>query len=159
METNKNGSDLQALAEDTTLNYKEHHLFFEDYYLSKKEFIKSISECHADISLIPEAYTKLNAFIITVIAQIQIKKQFKEINDKKNALFESVNKKKNPLIVINDMTLLFSEVCQICMELELEPKPIIKEDPEEVKFWKDEEHQGLREIKKAFQDILSIKNG
>jgi hypothetical protein len=158
MEQDKVNNTLAAF-DETTLNYKEHHLFFEDYYLLKKEFITKIGECHSDISLIPEAYTKLSSFIISVIAQLQLKVDFTQIQKNKNEVFNLINNKKDPLMIINKMIQVYSDTCKICMDLELEPKPKVIEDSEEVKFWKDEEHRGLREIKKGFADVLSIKNG
>ena len=150
--------DMTKNFEETNLSFKDHQRFFNDYYDFKKQFNKYLLGATFDYSLVEEAYISLFQFINNAIAQITLVKDKKELNEVKNNITNLIVNKKQSL-ALEEMEKLFQEVCDICMKLELEPKPENKEDSEEVKFWKEETHKGLREIKKGFMDVLSIKNG
>lgn len=150
--------DMSKNFEETNLAYKDHQRFFDDYYDFKKLFNKYLLGATFDYSLVEEAYISLFQFINNAIAQITLVKDKNELNKAKTKITNLiVNKKQSE--ALDEMEKLFQEVCDICMLLELEPKPENKQDSEEVKFWKEETHKGLREIKKGFMDVLSIKNG
>lgn len=150
---------IDPMTNDTNLTYKDHQEFFNDYYNYKKTFIQNISGCYIDITLIPETAISLSTFIMSNYAQLQVRLEFSDLEKKQKTIFKMIKDKNKPEKIIEQMKALFSEIILICSNLELEPKPTEEFDTEEVKFWKEETHKGLREIKKGFIDILSIKNG
>ena len=63
-------------------------------------------------------------------------------------------KKNKPVDARNKLEELAEHIFSIFESAELIPKIKKQEEDENAKFWKEEEHKGLREIKKGFYDIL-----
>jgi hypothetical protein len=106
-------------------------------------------------------YDKQKQIILTLLADAQFKECRKAIKiliahtatyirDPKSYL-ERLNKDMNETEIIT----IYSEITKEHSLNELQPKLKVElEEPEDVKFWKEETNKAMREVKKAFMDVI-----
>lgn len=146
---------------DISLEYKNHDVFFNEYFEIRKNLNKAISEFLNNTSKekVKEIIEYLNRFINWSSNYIQ------DIDDKRKKIDEisqmlphhekTINRNSAWSIYdkINDTWDSISKDNQI---YEILPKPHVSDkDLELEEFWRNEESISVREAKKAFVDLLS----
>lgn len=146
-------------SEDISLMFKDHKDFFDGYYDLRTRVNNLLAGFLLDVSLRKDLLK--NLFQLINWASNYIKdlddlrtKYFKLTEIKGEKLNTSEGKKK----FYDDILVIWDVISNDNQLFELLPKPDVKiHDSEEEKFWKEEDHIGLKQIKKGFIDILSIK--
>jgi len=145
------------IEDNTSLEYKDHRDFFEDYFKFRREFILGLSALSFsnDKKGFTELYKSLNALIDwtnNYIFNENIDKLLKELN-KDIIIFNSAN-----TILAKELIVKFRKIIKLINvdheKAEILPKKMIGEISEEDKYYYEEQVHPLKYAKKAFTDLL-----
>jgi hypothetical protein len=134
---------------ETTLEWKSHDYFFQDYYSLKGRYNNIFAKSMIDFKLVPETFAALFEFIGHCKGQILIKMDTKTILKAKDDILGLISSKKY-IKALKSMEDFYEEVIKVCVFLELEPKP--EEKPiDEVRTEKDDK---IRAALQAYKLIM-----
>lgn len=150
---NKEENKPQFEFADASLDFKLHQDFFELLFQYIKDYENAMADTYTDAKAGIKAFKELTKLISFTSPHISHKADIKEIKAKRDAIHEQLKKNK-PVDARNKLEELAEHIFSIFESAELIPKIKKQEEDENAKFWKEEEHKGLREIKKGFYDIL-----
>lgn len=140
---------------DFSLEYKQHEYFFQLLYKYIEEYHTNYAfALTEDITKVTNAITSLNKIISLCSAHLSKKKDIIEFHKEIKLIF-SYLKDKQINKTLSELEKLTAEVFNILESEEIIPKVKIYEDDMD-EFWKNEEHAGVKEMKKAFYDILIL---
>lgn len=156
---NYNKNNMQQLDDELTgsLMFKDHQPFFNQLFEYRGAYLTAYSKALHDRSNINLAFENLMNFVNCAISQILMVEDITELNKKKNKLLDHLSKK-NYGALYGGMDELYIEVSKILQRLGILPDPKVDVETEETKFWRSEEHEGLKNIKKGFMDVLTIRH-
>jgi len=144
--------NLNYSENDKSLQYKDHNEFFEIFFQLRKQFLRDLHEFY-----INQNETTKSVVIGTMLGLIrwtgsQLGKVL-DVNEMRTKVIRLGNSREYPKLYLQ-LDDLFLEISKAHESCELIPKIKIDVEDENAKFWKDEEHRAIREIKKGFYDIL-----
>lgn len=140
------------LAIKTNLQYKEHGNFFNDFFTLRKIAYGHLAETITNPKRFPELYKStliLVEYASSYISDIESIDQDLQDIDK----LTSINKTNE---AIKKVKHLLRKITQEHEASELLPQKKA-EDIKTQKFWREEEHRAIRNMKKAFHDIFFNK--
>ena len=141
----------KSLNEDRVLNYKNQDPFFIDYYKYRAECIESKSlVLKGQKQPIILALAKFLDYTCDYVTDYE--KKFKEIEDLLTEITDGDIELKD---FRERMNKLWLDINKDHVLFEILPKPNYSTETDEIeKFWKEENHKGLRELKKVQSDIF-----
>ena len=158
-----NKPELNFGENDLSLMYKDHKDFFVKMHELRALFVEKIAESTFEVQALKDAYITFNALVDWTSSYID-KSSIKLDKNKKNTEFMDekleeiekliVNGKRKPAKV--ELRLYFRKLNDCFESSELLPKINQQQEDENQKFWKDEEHKAMKEVKKAFYDIMVV---
>ena len=158
MAKTEEAKDMYTVDRDSTLAYKEHGDFFEKFFDARSRYFDLWARSYFEPEHAKEAFILLMKCVNWTTSQIENHITLDEINKKKEEILKEFAG--NKIVAALDlMGEVMAEISSYQQEVEILPKVNYREITEEEKFWMDEEHAGLKEFKKGFMDVLSMKNG
>ena len=145
------------VVEDSSLQYKDHKDFFEEYFKIRSEFVRGLSSLSFSndkqgfVSLF-KSLSNLYDWTNNYIFNEKIPQGLDEIQTKISKFQPNNNiLAKN---IISDFKFILKLINQDHEKAEILPKKMMFELSEEDKFYKEEEKQPLKYAKKAFTDLI-----
>lgn len=148
-------NDTENMAIKTNLQFKEHTHFFDDYFELRKVAFNFLAKAITDDTKIPDLYQSvliLVEYTSTYISNVDFLDE-KVKNIDKLIVLKRKDKNKEAILEIKKLLRLISSEHE---SSELLPQKR-SDDVSTQKFWKEEEHKALRNMKKAFHDIFFLK--
>jgi len=148
---------MRESVEDSSLQYKDHKDFFEEYFKLRIEFVRGLSSLSftndkRGLSLLYKSLDALINWTDNYIFNPEIELKLNELHIKVSN-FNYANTKDAKEIVLK-----FKELNRLINidheKAEILPKKLMEELSEEEKFYKEENNQPLRYAKKAFTDLI-----
>lgn len=160
----QNNNNNPKYRDNTSLEYKNHDEFFDKFYTLRTDLITSIALCNDYLSnnnpKLPSqmnyTITALDTFIIWSYSQLKRGgMDEKQLNKDLNLIRKEILSKDYGRAYDNIKN-IFTQVSEIHEKTELIPRINVTENENE-KFWRDEDNKAMKEIKKAFYDVLLIE--
>lgn len=151
--------------DDISLMYKDHKDFFVKMHDLRAKFVVEIAESSFEPKNLRQAFQTIEALVDWTSSYIQ-KSSIKFNKDKDNiTYFDETLEEVSKEIKMNknneakkNLKNLFRNLNSCFENSELLPKINIGVEDENSKFWREEEHAAMKEIKKAFYDVLVVNN-
>ena len=145
--------------EDIGIFYKDHREFFERFFKLRSDFFENWSMSYLDPEHIPIAFQKFISLINWSSSQTKDYEILSLENRQKvrNRIKTLISQKK-PSEALDVMEEYMDKVSVCQEEVQILPKVQKPEEEDQIeKFWREEKHKGLKNIKKGFIDVLKIQ--
>lgn len=133
-----------------SLEYKNQDPFFIDYYDYRRKALNSKQKV-----LLGER----QEFLLNISSFLDYSVDYIYNYEEKTEMIEELLKKYKSMEngeFRKKINILWKAISADHVKFEILPKPAILEDEEINKYWKDEEHKGIRELKKVTTDIFKF---
>ena len=140
---------------ETSLNFKEHRLFFEKFFELRTAYIISSNDLYTDLKS-KNVITTIGALIALIDWTSSHLSKKLNVPDLKKEIIELGSLSDIRKVYI-ELDRIFQLISNAHEETELLPKINIVQEDYKVKFWKEEDNAGLRELKKAWHDMFLIE--
>jgi hypothetical protein len=138
----------------TSMDFKKQEEFFEAIYTYFKDYQEAYAEFYTDTKKGTPAFKAMVKIISASKAQIAKVTDMEELEDKKSEVLKIIKSDK-PAQARKGLDELSNIVFSAFEKIGI--SPTIHETGDALaNFWKDEEHAGLREMKKAFYDSFML---
>ena len=154
MEINRN----QVLVFDeseTSLNFKEHKLFFEKFFELRTNYILASNMLFSDLTSknVGLVIGSLLSLIDWTTSHLEKKVKVKDLKER----IVTLSRSKDLIKIYQGLDEVFKQISKAHEECELLPKVIVSEEDSKIKFWREEETMSLKELKKAWYDMFLLE--
>ena len=148
--------------DNTNLEYKNHDDFFNRFYQTRWDLINSIVQVSEtinnkiDLKQLEYTIDSLEALILWSYSQLRRGgADLNKIKDMKKEIIKLIGQKKYKT-AIEEIKVLFEYISEIHEKTELIPRISVQEKENE-RFWREEKNKAMKEVKKAFYDVLMVE--
>jgi predicted RNase H-like nuclease (RuvC/YqgF family) len=142
------------VTKDNGLIFKEHREFFINFFQKRDDFLSSFAEAKYDHNELKDTFLILNYLIEATSPYILTKDSKDKIDNCLKEISEILSDKSKHEDCFNKIKDLHREISTLQVRSEILPKPLRELENEQEQFWKGEESRAMREMKKAFYDVV-----
>jgi len=136
------------------LIFKEHREFFINFFQKRDDFLSSFAMAKIDKDELKDSFLLLNYLIESTSPYILKEDKDKDVDKKIKEIESIINVSTEHDNCYNKIKSLHREISLLQVKAEILPKPLLAYDNEKENFWRGEENKAMKEIKKAFYDIV-----
>lgn len=136
------------------LIFKEHREFFINFFQKRDDFLSAFALAKYDEEELKDSYNILVYLIESTSAYIFKEDIEKEIDNELEEIEKILKDNSQHQECYNKIKELHRKVSSLQVQAEILPKPILSSENEQEKFWRGEDNKAMKEMKKAFYDVV-----